>query len=123
MDERIGDAEAQKLNDSLHKLARQIVEDAEKQNAVIIVGDLGEIRKDNDKKQYVNDKTHKMSFAHLLDYIEYKTHDADINVQLVASTTRQKRVIAVPARVSVRRRNGLSAPSVSYTATWTRTMR
>ena len=81
--ERIGGAEARKVDDRLHKIARQIVEDAEERNAVIVVGDLGGIRKDNDKGRYVNDKTHKMPFARLLNYLEYKAHDAGIDVQLV----------------------------------------
>ena len=81
--ERIGDAEARKVDDRLHKIARQIVKDAEERNAIIVVGDLGGIRKDNDKGRYVNDKTHKMPFARLLNYIEYKAHDAGIDVQLV----------------------------------------
>jgi putative transposase len=46
--ERIGDAEARKVGDCLHKIAHQIVADAEEPNAVIVVGDLGGIRKDND---------------------------------------------------------------------------
>jgi putative transposase len=81
--ERIGDAEARKVDDRLHKIARQIVEDAEERNAIIVVGDLGGIRTDNDKGRYVNDKTHKMPFARLLNYIEYKSHDVGIEVQLV----------------------------------------
>jgi putative transposase len=81
--ERIGDAEARKVDDRLHKIARQIVSDAEGRNAVIVVGDLGGIRKDNDKGRYVNDKTHKMPFARLLNYIEYKAHGAGIDVRLV----------------------------------------
>ncbi len=81
--EGIGDAEARKVDDRLHKIARSIVEDAEERNAVIVVGDLGGIRKDNNKGRYVNDKTHKMPFARLLNYIEYKAHDAGIEVQLV----------------------------------------
>ena len=81
--ERIGDAEARKVDDRLHKIARSIVEDAAERNAIIVVGDLGGIRKDNDKGRYVNDKTHKMPFARLLDYIEHKAHDAGIEVQLV----------------------------------------
>jgi putative transposase len=81
--ERIGDADARKVDDRLHKGARQIVEDAEERNAVIVVGDLGGIRTDNDKGRHVDDKTHKMPFARLLNYIEYKAHDAGIDVQLV----------------------------------------
>jgi putative transposase len=45
--EPIGDAEARKVDDRLHKIARSIVEDADERNAVI-VGDLGGIRKAND---------------------------------------------------------------------------
>ena len=59
------------------------MEDAKERNAVIVVGDLGGIRKDNDKGRYVNDKTHKMPFARLLNHIEYKTHDAGTDVQLI----------------------------------------
>ncbi|ELZ43078.1 IS1341-type transposase (TCE31) [Halorubrum californiense DSM 19288] len=111
--ERIGDAESRKVDDRLHKIARQIVADAEERNAVIVVGDLGGIREDNDKGRYVNDKTHKMPFAvivvgdlggiredndkgryvndkthkmpfaRLLNYIEYKAHEVGIDVQLV----------------------------------------
>ena len=81
--ERIGDAEARKVGDCLHKIAHQILADAEERNAVIVVGDLGGIRKDNDNERYVNEKTHTMPFARLLNYIEYKAHDAGIDVRLV----------------------------------------
>lgn len=80
---RVGNAEARTVDDRLHKIARHIIEGAEERNAVIVVGDLGGIRKDNDKGRYVNDKTHKMPFARLLNYIEYKAHDTGIDVQLV----------------------------------------
>jgi putative transposase len=80
---RVGDAEARKVDDRLHKISRRIVEDAERRNAVIVVGDLAGIHEDNDKGRYVNDKTHKMPFARLLNYIEYKAHDEGIDVQLV----------------------------------------
>ncbi|RYJ14327.1 transposase [Halogeometricum borinquense] len=78
-DDDLGDA----IHSAGYKIARQIVEDAEERNAVIVVGDLGGIRKDNHKGRYVNDKTHKMPFARLLNYIEYKAHDAGIDVRLV----------------------------------------
>jgi len=81
--ERIGDTEARKVDDRLHKIARHIVEDAEERNAVIVVGDLSGICRDNDKGRYINDKTHKMPFARLLNYIEYKAHSAGIDVVLV----------------------------------------
>jgi len=68
--ERVGNAKARKVDDHLHEIAHQIVEDAEERNAVIVVGDLGGIRKDNHKGRYVNDKTHKMPFARLEPVIE-----------------------------------------------------
>ena len=83
MAKRVGDAEARKVDDRLHKISRRIVEDAESRNAEIVVGDLSGIHEDNAKGRYVNDKTHKMPFARLLNYIEYKAHDAGIDVQLV----------------------------------------
>ena len=49
--ERIGDAEARKVDDRLHKIARQAVKDAEERNTIIVVGDLGGIRKDNNTWQ------------------------------------------------------------------------
>lgn len=52
-------------------------------NAVIAVGDLGGIRKGNDKGRHFNDKLHKMPFAKLLSYIEYKAHREGIEVVLV----------------------------------------
>jgi putative transposase len=81
--ERIGDTEARKVDDRLHRIARRIVEDAEERNAVVVVGDLGGIRKDKDKGRYVNDRTYKMPSARLSNYIEYNAHDAGIDVQLV----------------------------------------
>ncbi len=92
-------------------------------NAVIVVGDLGGIRKDNDKGRYVNNKVHKMPFARLLNYIEYKAHDAGIAVQLVEEYDTSRRATGVPARVSERRRDALSVPSVGWTTTRTRTVR
>ena len=88
--ERIGDAEGRNVDDRLHKIARQIGEDAEARNTVTVVGDLGGIRKDDDEGRYVNDKTHKMPFARLLNYTEYKAHDAGIDVQLLGEYNTSK---------------------------------
>ena len=77
----IGDAEARKEDDRLHKIARHIVEDAEERGHR-----RGRPRRDSQgqcKGRYVNDKTHKMPFARLLNDIEYKAHDAGIDVQLL----------------------------------------
>ncbi|WP_436347809.1 zinc ribbon domain-containing protein [Natronorubrum sp. FCH18a] len=52
-------------------------------NAVTVAGDLGGIRRDSDKGRYVNDETRKIPFARLLSHIEYKAHDAGIDVRSV----------------------------------------
>jgi putative transposase len=59
------------------------VDDAVARNAVIAVGDLGGIREGNDKGRQFNDKLHKMPFAKLLSYIEYKAHREGVEVVLV----------------------------------------
>lgn len=80
---RLGNSESRKVDDRLHKISRSIVDDAVARNAVIVVGDLGGIREDNNKGQRFNDKLHKMPFAKLLSYIEYKAHRESIEVVLV----------------------------------------
>lgn len=80
---RLGNTESRKVDDRLHKISRSIVDDAMARNAVIAVGDLGGIREGNDKGPHFNDKLHKMPFAKLLSYIEYKAHREGIEVVLV----------------------------------------
>lgn len=81
--ERIGDAESRKVDDRLHKISRSVVEDAAGRNAIIVIGDLGGIREDNDLGRYTNDKVHRFPFAKLLNSIEYKAHEAGIEVLVV----------------------------------------
>lgn len=71
------------MDDRLHKISRSIVDDAVARNAAIVIGDVGGIREGNDKGRQFNDKFHKIPFAKLLSYIEYKTHRAGIEVVLV----------------------------------------
>ena len=110
------------MGDRLHTIARSIVEDAGGRNAVIVVGDLGGIHRDNGRRRDVNDKTHEMPFARLLNYIEYKTTRV-WTCGCSTNTIRRRRATAVPARVSVRRKDGSSVPNANWTTTQTRAVR
>jgi putative transposase len=77
------DDESRRVEQELHEIANSIVEEAVERDAVIAVGDLGGIRKDNDKGRYVNDKTHKMPFAKLVNILEYKAWIAGTDIVLV----------------------------------------
>lgn len=81
--ERIGTAESRKVEDRLHKIANGIVEDATDRNALIVLGDLGGIRENNDKGRHANDKIHRFPFAKLRSFIEYKAREAGIEVLTV----------------------------------------
>lgn len=81
--ERIGNAESRKVEDRLHKIANAIVADASDRNALIVLGDLGGIREDNNKGRYANDKIHRFPFAKLRSFIKYKAHEAGIAVLTV----------------------------------------
>ncbi|WP_136717968.1 RNA-guided endonuclease InsQ/TnpB family protein [Halorientalis salina] len=72
--QRLGDKESRTVEDALHKTANEIVARARKRNAVIVFGDMTGIRFDNDKRRYVNDKTHKMPFAKMANFLTYKAH-------------------------------------------------
>jgi putative transposase len=80
---RIGDAESRKVEDRLHKIANGIVADATERNALIVLGDLGGIREENDKGRHANDKIHRLPFAKLRSFIEYKAHQVGIEVLTV----------------------------------------
>lgn len=77
------DSESQRVEQELHEIANAIVDEAVERDAVIAVGDLGGIRKDNDKGRYVNDKTHKMPFAKLVNILEYKAWIAGTDIVLI----------------------------------------
>lgn len=80
---RLGNAESRKVKDRLHKIANAIVEDATERGALIVLGDLGGLRDDNDRGRYANDKIHRFPFAKLRSFIEYKAHEAGIEVLIV----------------------------------------
>lgn len=80
---RIRCNESRKVEDRLHKISREIVDDAKDRDAIIVVGDLSGIREDNDKGRFVNDKIHTMPFAKLQSFIEYKAHQAGLEVLTV----------------------------------------
>lgn len=77
---KIGRKESRKVEDFLHKISRQIVDDAEKRNAVIAIGDLKGIRNQDSKGRKFNDKLHKMPFSKLRKMIEYKAKEKGIRV-------------------------------------------
>ncbi|MFB6219131.1 MAG: RNA-guided endonuclease InsQ/TnpB family protein [Halobacteriaceae archaeon] len=72
--ERLGDKESRTVEDALHKVANEVVARARGRNAVIVFGDMTGIRYDTDEGRYVNDKTHKMPFAKLANFLTYKAH-------------------------------------------------
>jgi putative transposase len=72
--ERLGNKESRTVEDVLHKTANEVVARARERNAVIVFGDMTGIRFDNDEGRYVNDKTHKMPFAKMANFLTYKAH-------------------------------------------------
>jgi len=76
---KIGHKERRLVNDELHKIARDIVEEAEKHNAIIAVGSLKGVRK-NKKGRKANRKIHTMPFYRLKEYIKYKALERGIAV-------------------------------------------
>ena len=72
--ERLGDKESRTVEHELHHVANELVARARKRNAVIVFGDMTGLRFDNDKRRYVNDKTHKMPYAKMANTLTYKAH-------------------------------------------------
>jgi putative transposase len=70
---RIGDKESRITNDQLHKTAKVIVEEAERSNAIIAIGNPKGIRK-NGKGRRFNRKLNSWPFWKLRQYIEYKAN-------------------------------------------------
>ena len=75
---KIGDKERRVVNDELHKIAKDIVDEAERHNAIIAIGDLKGVRKNKGRK--VNRKVNSMSFHRLKEYIRYKALERGIVV-------------------------------------------
>ncbi len=70
---RIGAKESCIANDQLHKIAKDIVDEAERRNAVIAIGNLKGIRK-NSRGRRFNRKLNSWAFWKLRQYIEYKAN-------------------------------------------------
>ena len=76
---KIGHKERRLVNEELHKIAKEIVEEAEKHNAIRAIGDLKGIR--NKKKgRKANRKVNSMPFYRLKEYIKYKALERGILV-------------------------------------------
>jgi len=69
---KIGHKERRLVNNELHKISKEIVEEAEKHNAIIAIGDLKGIRNKSNKGRKANRKVNSMPFYKLKEYIKYK---------------------------------------------------
>lgn len=76
---RLGSKENRTVNDQLHKIAKAIVNDAERVNAIIAIGNLKGIRK-NGKGRRFNRKLNSWPFWKLRQYITYKANWRGIRV-------------------------------------------
>ena len=69
------------MNDELHKIAKDIVDEAEKHDAIIAIGDLKGIRNNSKGKgRRANRKVNSMPFYKLKEYIKYKALERGIVV-------------------------------------------
>jgi putative transposase len=76
---QIKNTEKRKVNDCLHKISRQIVNEAKESNSIIVLGDLKGIR--NQKKgRRMNRIVSSMPYLKLTQYIEYKAKWEGIEV-------------------------------------------
>lgn len=76
---RIGNKESRITNDQLHKIAKAIVDEAERLNAIIAIGNPKGIRR-NGKGRRFNRKLNSWPFRKLRRYIEYKANWRGIRV-------------------------------------------
>ena len=78
---KIGHKEKRIVNDELHKIAKDIVDEAEKHDAIIAIGDLKGIRNNSKGKgRRANRKVNSMPFYKLKEYIKYKALERGIVV-------------------------------------------
>jgi len=68
---KIGRRERRVVDDFLHKISREIVNRAKEENAVIVLGDLNGIRRQNRGRKY-NRKLNTFPYYRLSNFIEYK---------------------------------------------------
>jgi putative transposase len=77
---KIADTEKRKVNDQLHKISREIVNQAKRTDSLIVLGDLKGIRERSNKGRRFNRKLASMPFSKLSNYITYKANWAGIQV-------------------------------------------
>lgn len=77
---KIGSKERRIVNHELHKIAKEIVNEAEENNAVIALGNLKGVRKNWNKGRKANRKINSMPSYRLKEYIKYKAHERGIIV-------------------------------------------
>ena len=71
--EKVGRKERRKVDDLLHKISREIVKRAKEEKAVIVLGDLKGIRKQNKGRKF-NRKLNSFPYYRLSKFIEYKAN-------------------------------------------------
>lgn len=88
---RIKDTEKRKVNDILHKISKDIVEQAEQNNACIVLGDLKSIRESaKGKGRRFNRIVSNMPYYKLTQYIKYKATWKGIQVKQVSEKNTSK---------------------------------
>jgi len=75
----MGDKEKRTVNDILHKISKEIVEHAKKNNSIIVLGNLKGIRKNSKGKRF-NRIVNSMPFHKLTRYVVYKANWEGIKV-------------------------------------------
>ena len=80
---KIGRKEHRIVNDYLHKISREIVEQAIKTNSLIVFGNLKEIRKQNKGRRF-NRKLNSFPYFKLAQYIKYKAEWKGIKVMKIS---------------------------------------
>lgn len=87
---RIGAKESRITNDQLHKIAKAIVDEAERLNAIIAIGKLNGIRANHRGRRF-NRKLNSWPFRKLQQYIEYKANWRGIQVVEVSEAHTSQR--------------------------------
>ncbi len=87
---RIGAKESRIVNDQLHKIAKAVVDEAERLNAIIAIGNPKGIRR-NGKGRRFNRKLNSWPFWKLRQYIEYKANWRGIAVVEVSEAYTSQR--------------------------------
>jgi len=77
---KIGHKERRIVNDGLHRIAKEIVDEAERHNAAIAIGDLKGIRNNKKRGRKANRKVDSMPSHKLKECIKYKVLEKGIEV-------------------------------------------